>query len=181
MLGGVLARAGWSADDIGHLVGVVARAADDREWRDRADTAAGAVAVKANGHDVSGLGRLRDVWGPDVRDTLCKWLGWQELRAGSKAAGFEDAIALKFAEQHAEHFRYVAASSQWMRWTGLHWQTEDTLAAFDESRMLCRKHGDADAKKVAAVVTLARSDRRIAATTEQWNRNPWAFNTGEQK
>jgi putative DNA primase/helicase len=33
------------------------------------------------------------------------------------------------------------------------------------------------AKTVAAVEFLARSDRRIAATNDQWDRDPWLFNT----
>ena len=32
------------------------------------------------------------------------------------------------------------------------------------------------AKTVAAVEMLARSDRRIAATVDQWDRDPWLFN-----
>jgi putative DNA primase/helicase len=46
---------------------------------------------------------------------------------------------------------------------------------------LCRTAGNAKAKTVAAVVTLARSDRRLAATTDQWDRDPWSFNTGEDQ
>ena len=33
------------------------------------------------------------------------------------------------------------------------------------------------AKTVAAVVALARADRRLAATTEQWDADPWLLNT----
>ena len=88
-----------------------------------------------------------------------------------KADG-EDAIALRFAEEHSETFRYIAASNEWMRWQQSRWRSEDTLAAFDMSRKLCRDAGDAKAKTVAAVVTLARTDRRIAATSDQWDANP---------
>jgi putative DNA primase/helicase len=99
-------------------------------------------------------------------------------RKKSKAAvGLEDRVALEFANLHANHFRYVAASSQWMRWLDSRWETESTLAAFDESRKLCRKAGIATAKTVAAVVALARSDRTIAATMDQWDRDPWNLNT----
>ena len=51
----------------------------------------------------------------------------------------EDRVALDFAAQHANDLRYVAKSSQWMRWNGETWQSEDTLAAFDEARKLCRR------------------------------------------
>jgi len=178
VVGGVLARAGWPAADIGHVVEVVARAAGDDDVRDRVSAAESAVNVKASGRHVAGLERLRDVWGDDVAEPLAKWLGVRTLRA-DKDGGLEDAIALAFAAQHAEHFRYIAASKRWMQWVGSHWQVEQTLGAFDESRKLCRTAGDAKAKTVASVVTLARSDRRIAATADQWDRDPWSFNTGE--
>src|SRR5262245_31975547 len=63
-----------------------------------------------------------------------------------------------------------------MHWIGTCWQPEDTLKAFDRSRTLCRAAGDADAKTVAAVVTLARSDRRMAATADQWDNDPMLLN-----
>jgi putative DNA primase/helicase len=97
--------------------------------------------------------------------------------AKTESAGLEDSVALAFAGQHADQLRYVAKSSQWMRWDGLRWQVEDTLAAFDSSRMLCRAAGDAKAKTVAAVVTLARSDRRLAAKLDQWDGHAMLFNT----
>jgi len=180
VLGGMLARAGWTSDDIRHLVEVLARAASDDDVYDRVIAATSAVNVKANGRDVSGLQRMRELWGSDAADTLAKWLGRRDdLYTPNKHAGLEDTVALEFAEQHAEHFRYIAPSKHWMRWDGSHWQVEHTLGAFDESRKLCRSAGDAKAKTVASVVTLARSDRRIAATTDQWDRDPWSFNTGE--
>jgi putative DNA primase/helicase len=97
-------------------------------------------------------------------------------RKKSESAGLEDRVALEFAQGHANHLRYVAASSQWMRWSGSYWEDEKTLAAFDEARKLCRAAGDAKAKTVAAVTALARSDRIIAATIEQWDSDPSLFN-----
>jgi len=94
-----------------------------------------------------------------------------------KAAGLEDHVALDFAAQHADHFRYVAESSQWMRWADYRWQAEKTLFAFDQSRKLCRDAGDARAKTVSAVTTLARSDRRMAATVDQWDSDVEILNT----
>ena len=63
-----------------------------------------------------------------------------------------------------------------MRWDGGRWQHEDTLAAFDEARTLCRGAGDAKAKTVAAVVTLARTDRVMAAHEQQWDVGTNLFN-----
>jgi P4 family phage/plasmid primase-like protien len=175
VIGGVLARAGWTAEDIEHVVRVIARAVGDDDVQDRIKAAASAVEAKANGHDVPGLERLREIWGDDVADTLGHWLN---LRGPTtKASGFEDRVALDFAAQYADEMHYIAKSSQWMHWTGTCWQTEDTLFAFDLSRTLCRAAGDADAKMVSAVVTLARSDRRLAATTDQWDTDPLRLQT----
>jgi P4 family phage/plasmid primase-like protien len=176
VLGGVLARAGWQRDDIRHVVEVVARAVGDDDVRDRAETAAGAVDVKANGHDIPGLPRLAELWGKDTADTLSHWLAVPRPGTG-KGAGLEDSVALEFAAQHVDDLRYVAKSSQWMRWSNTRWQSEDTLAAFDQSRKLCRMAGDSRAKTVAAVVTLARSDRRLAATADQWDADPMRLQT----
>jgi|HubBroStandDraft_3_1064219.scaffolds.fasta_scaffold1292737_1 putative DNA primase/helicase len=68
-----------------------------------------------------------------------------------------------------------------MLWDGECWEHEDTLSAFDKARVLCREAEDAQAKTVAAVVTLARTDRAIAATEEQWDTSLFAFNTPTTK
>jgi Bifunctional DNA primase/polymerase, N-terminal len=175
VLGGVLSRAGWPVEDIEHVVEVLARAAGDDDVPDRVTAATSAVNLKANGRDVPGLERMRELWGWEAADTLAKWLAWRELRT-DKGAGLEDSVALTFAEEHADDLRFVAKSNQWMRWSGARWQPEDTLAAFDLSREYCRAAGDAKAKTVGAVVTLARADRRMAAVTEQWDSEPMLFN-----
>jgi putative DNA primase/helicase len=74
VLGGALARAGWSGDDIANLVEVLARDAHDDDIADRVNTARNAVEVKANGQAVPGLKRLAEIWGQDVADTLRHWL-----------------------------------------------------------------------------------------------------------
>src|SRR5262249_18454164 len=143
---------------------------------DRVTTATGAVNVKASGHAVPKFDRLREIWGDVVADTLKHWLKLHDQRA-DKGIDLEDRVALDFAVQHVDHFRYIAESSQWMRWGDSYWNPERTLFAFDESRKLCRDAGDARARTVAAVTTLARSDRRMAAVTDQWDCNPKTLNT----
>jgi putative DNA primase/helicase len=175
VIGGVLARAGWDAKDINHVVEVVARAAGDTDVSDRVTAATSAVGMKASGQNVAGLQRLREVWGDEVADTVTHWLKLRGLRP-DKGIGLEDRVALVFATKHVDDFRYIAKSSQWMRWQETRWQPEDTLDAFDQSRKLCRDAGDARAKTVAAVIALARSDRRMAATEEQWDADREIFN-----
>jgi putative DNA primase/helicase len=101
----------------------------------------------------------------------------------------DDALALRFADRHVGNLRYVAAHmSTWLYWDGARWQPDHTLRAFSCSRLICRamaascnksKLGKelASAKTVAAVERLARSDRRLAATIEQWDADPWLLNT----
>jgi putative DNA primase/helicase len=97
------------------------------------------------------------------------------------APGGEDAIALAFAADHADTLRYVALWSQWLRWDGTCWRYDTTLHAFDLVRDWCRDSGiecgkPASAKLVAAVQTLARADRRLAATADQWDANAMLLN-----
>jgi putative DNA primase/helicase len=100
----------------------------------------------------------------------------------------DEALALRFAEQHEDDLRYVAAWNRWLRWTGTHWLVDDTLGAFDLVRIICREAasecnkgriavGVASAKTVAAVERLARADRRLAATVDQWDADSWLLNT----
>ena len=102
----------------------------------------------------------------------------------------DDALALEFADCHAENLRFVATWNKWLFWDCAHWQFEETLRAWDFAREVCRVAADdcckikggtapsiASAKTVAAVERLARSDRRLAATIDQWDADPWLLNT----
>ncbi len=100
----------------------------------------------------------------------------------------EDALAQRFAERHGDDLRYIAAWSHWYTWTGARWMLESTYDAFDRARAICRvaaseadkpglKNRLTSAKTVAAVERLAKADRRIAATIEQWDTDPDIFNS----
>jgi putative DNA primase/helicase len=100
----------------------------------------------------------------------------------------EEALALRFAGRHGADLRYVAAWGKWMIWDGQRWRIDDTLRAFDLARALCREAASvctdqklasvlSSARTVAAVVNLARADRRMAATVGQWDADPWLLNT----
>jgi putative DNA primase/helicase len=100
----------------------------------------------------------------------------------------DEALALRFADEHAGHLRYVAGWSQWLTWDGKRWRPDGTLLAFDLARKLCREasaecqhkkiaRGITSAGTVSAIERLARADRRLAATTDQWDADPWLLNT----
>jgi len=112
-----------------------------------------------------------------------------QKKAALAAPAFSDeSLALAFAERCAHKLRYVAAWSKWMIWTGTHWHLDNTLHAFSIARETCReaaltcneesqRRPLASARTVAAVASLARADRRIAATVDQWDSDPWLLNT----
>jgi putative DNA primase/helicase len=98
----------------------------------------------------------------------------------------DDALALRFADQHADDRRYVALSSRWLRWNQIHWELDRTLDTFDAARAICRRAAVecndsknatsiASAGTVAAIERLARSDRRLAAMMDQFDVNPDLF------
>ncbi len=102
----------------------------------------------------------------------------------------EDALTLRFTESHNENLRYVAKWGRWLCWDGARWQEDSTLSVFDRARTVCRITASecannekfiarriTAAKTVAAVERLARSDRRHAATVEQFDADPWLLNT----
>ncbi len=102
--------------------------------------------------------------------------------------GTEDALALAFTRRYHHDWRYVAAWGRWLVWDGHRWRAEETLAATDLIRGVCRHVAvSADNPKIAAklaaastvggVERLARADRRHAATTAEWDADPWLLNT----
>lgn len=107
----------------------------------------------------------------------------------------DESLALRFSAAHADDARFVAAWGKWLLWTGTHWQFDTTMRAFDSARVICRVASAeitdpkaiklaaavASAKTVAAIVSLARADRRHAATAAQWDQDAWLFlSPGEQ-
>jgi putative DNA primase/helicase len=100
----------------------------------------------------------------------------------------EEALALSYAEKLADELRYVAKWGKWLRYDGGRWVFDDTRQAFSYARKLCRETANAcnekrasliiaSAKTRAAVVALAGEDRRLIATVEQWDVDPWLLNT----
>src|ERR1043166_4297178 len=103
----------------------------------------------------------------------------------------EDTLALQFADLNKDRLRFVAKWGRWQCWNGSVWVTDDTLHVYDRVRDLIRLeasliNGSNSASKpkkllegrvISSVERLARSDRRMAATVEQWDADPWNLNT----
>jgi putative DNA primase/helicase len=103
-------------------------------------------------------------------------------------AGSEDAMALELAATYGHELRYVAQFGKWFRWDGCRWAEDRTVAIYDLARAIAREWGalaekDTVARKTASAATvsgierLARSDRRLALTIEQFDADPALLNT----
>ena len=102
--------------------------------------------------------------------------------------GTDDALALSFTRRYHRDWRYIAAWGKWLMWDGQRWRSEETLAASHLIRQVCRQASvQADNPKIAAklagastvggVERLAKSDRKHAATADEWDANIWLLNT----
>ncbi|CAM5220324.1 hypothetical protein CDEF62S_00623 [Castellaniella defragrans] len=100
----------------------------------------------------------------------------------------DDALALAFTETYAEDWCYVAGWGKWLVWDSRRWQADDTLLVRHLIRSICRDAATSAsthrlAAKLAASSTvggvehLARTDRRHAATTDEWDADVWLLNT----
>jgi putative DNA primase/helicase len=102
----------------------------------------------------------------------------------------EDALALRFSEQHKNDLRFIATKNTWLKWNGARWYAEATYLAFDLARQSCRaaakEFGNGtrpgsvySAKTIAAVERMAKADRRQATTIEEWDADDFTFNAEE--
>ena len=70
----------------------------------------------------------------------------------------DEALALRFTEQHKESLRYVASWGRWLIWDGRVWQFDETLQTFDLSRAVCRKaSSECNEERVAAAIASAKT------------------------
>jgi putative DNA primase/helicase len=103
----------------------------------------------------------------------------------------DDDLALRFTARHGDDLRHVATWGKWLLWDETRWTLEETMRTFSFARIICRaasaEVGDpklaklaaaiASSKTVAAVVSMARYDRRHAASDKQWDTDLEAINT----
>jgi putative DNA primase/helicase len=100
----------------------------------------------------------------------------------------DDALALRFIDQHEDKLRYVPSLGKWFRWDGKRWCLDDRLIAQDQIRKACRAAAAecnqpkiaklvASNKTAAAAERFARSDQRIIATVDELDADPWLLNT----
>jgi putative DNA primase/helicase len=125
---------------------------------------------------------------PSPPETVKLSTSSEEIEDDRPPAFSDEALALGYAKWHVPLLRYVAAWGRWLIYDGQRWKPDDTLAAFDLVRHTCREAAHecdkpraaasiASAKTAAAVERLAKADRRLAATSDQWDADLWALNT----
>jgi hypothetical protein len=76
IIGGFLARAGKSAEEIKIAAEAIARAASDNEWRNRRAAAEDAATAYHAGKHAYGLTGMRKQFGDTVADQIAEWLGY---------------------------------------------------------------------------------------------------------
>src|ERR1043166_6454007 len=100
----------------------------------------------------------------------------------------DDDLARRFSAIHKNDLRYINDWGSWYRWDGSCYRRENTKAVEDLARDVCRVAagnakkaatavGIASTKTLKAVEFMARSDRRHARSTEDFDCDPWLFNT----
>lgn len=108
----------------------------------------------------------------------------------------DDSLADLFSTRYAGELSYVAKWGRWMQWQDGQWASDETLRTRDMARTIARKVSSqavtrvdlgkkaasiantiSSSRTISAIESLARADRRHAATAEQWDRDPWALNT----
>ena len=185
-IGGFLARTGGtSAEEIARFVRIVAQAAGDSEVADRARAARDAADAYAEGDNAYGLTKLREMLGEPVADAIAKIIGYRE-GTGVAPAFSEEALALEFATRHAGDLRYVAQWGKWYRWDGTRWAEDKTRKSStcpvslprgrEQSQQGPPRPSPAPRQGPPSSAS-ASDDRRLAATIEQWDADPWLLNT----
>lgn len=101
----------------------------------------------------------------------------------------EDGIAKIFARRFRNELRYCHHRGSWYRWSGAHWQLQETRLAFDWVRDTCRvirlKNANDPAARVLAKKNTAeaveiyaqRDQKAFAVTSEIWDRDLWLLGT----
>lgn len=206
IVGGLLAGCGFdefAARVFAEALGVAALLPHDKV-KDIARAAGDTVRDAAAGRSgLFGFPALAEAFGDKPAAKVALWLDFKGSKGGESpkaAAGAkgepeadltppvtEDDAALEFAALHADRLRFDHTAGRWHEWSGAHWRPESTCLALEWARQLAR--GLSEAKKAttrtalrktafaAGVEKFARGDRRLAVTSDHWDRDLWLLGT----
>jgi putative DNA primase/helicase len=128
-----------------------------------------------------------DFVGTKGDEALCELFDQAISSAQEDSDLSEDGLALHFADLHEVDLRYIFLWSKWLRYEGA-WKPDIKQKTYSFARDIARECSTRCTEKqsvkslrsastVAAVVRLAQSDPRIAAIPDDFDSNPWLFNT----
>lgn len=100
----------------------------------------------------------------------------------------QDALAVEFASMNEALLRHCDGLAGWLWFDGTRWLSDDRRRRDDSARTLVRLRASGEAEEksrrtlcsssnIEAIVRLARSDPRIAATIDQFDADPYLLNT----
>jgi hypothetical protein len=78
VVGGFLARCGWSPDEAAHLIGAVAKVAGQDDVKDRQRAAQDAVAAYRAGKHAHGMPAMIGTFGEPAAKQIAEWLGFKQ-------------------------------------------------------------------------------------------------------
>jgi putative DNA primase/helicase len=128
--------------------------------------------------------KAQEFFAPFMRDV--KKTG-RKARKTDACVPSDATLADGFADHYSSRLRYVAAWSKWFHYDRKVWREERTNLVRDLTKAYCQNasrgidskeaRGVASSKTIAGVQTLAAANRKIAATVERWDADPWLLNT----
>lgn len=104
----------------------------------------------------------------------------------------EDALAQRFAEKHADDFRFVKSWGSWLTWQHYRWRRDEQDAVMEairlflcdavnwEAGLLMPESGRRKINSIhmaRAVDAYSRFSPRLSASVEQWDADPWLLAT----
>jgi putative DNA primase/helicase len=91
----------------------------------------------------------------------------------------EDAVALEFVERNCHLVRFDHTAGRWRVWLGNRWQNDDTGVVTEWTRAVARAMATKGERRrlgsqkfSSGVERFARTDRRVAVTSSQWDPDP---------
>lgn len=198
-LAGLLLRHGWNADEVANFISVIARAAGDEEWNNRAvDVRSTARRLQQDGSATGGK-RLEELLGKSVTSRIFQWLelgeSIEELVRDGHCTDLGNARRL--AKRHGDDLRDCRLWRQWLVWDGTRWVTDDTgeverrakqtvesiyqeaasARTKQEREALARwaKRSES-APRIRAMIALAETEPGIWVRPSQLDTNPWLLN-----
>ncbi|MDP9364209.1 MAG: phage/plasmid primase, P4 family [Chloroflexota bacterium] len=194
-LAGGLARAGWSQGDVEEFIHRIGMMAGDSDPEDRRKAVESTFQNLENEKNTTGWKTLEDQLGPEVVRAVRKWLGIQN--ASDRPHLTDLGNAQRLVDRHGEDIRYCGAWGKWLVWDGRRWTVDDTGQIYRYAKETVRSiYGEAreeqdpdrrkevakwgamseDARRVEAMIRMARSEEGIAIRPDDLDPDPWLLN-----